>query len=102
MRELNSPSVLRTETSARSSIVRGDNLTVGYGSNTIWRDATFEIGKGEFVAIIGPNGAGKTTLFRLLLGLHQPDSGSIDVFNARPKRGNPRIGYVPQNHMIDN
>jgi zinc/manganese transport system ATP-binding protein len=102
MKEPDSRTVLQTEASAVSSIVTADNVTVAYGSNTVWRDASFEIGKGEFVAIIGPNGAGKTTLFRLLLGLHQPNGGSINVFNARPKRGNPRIGYVPQNHIIDN
>jgi zinc/manganese transport system ATP-binding protein len=37
----------------------------------------------------------------LLLGLQQPISGTIKIFNARPKRGNPQIGYVPQRHIID-
>jgi zinc/manganese transport system ATP-binding protein len=81
--------------------VIADNLTAGYPSKTVWRNANFTINRGEFVAVIGPNGAGKTTLFRLLLGLQQPISGAIKIFNARPKRGNPRIGYVPQRHMID-
>jgi zinc/manganese transport system ATP-binding protein len=53
------------------------------------------------VAVIGPNGAGKTTLFRLLLGLQRPLGGSLDILGAPPKRGNPRIGYVPQRHAID-
>ena len=65
------------------------------------RDASFTINRGEFVAVIGPNGAGKTTLFRLLLGLQQPISGTIKIFNEAPKRGNPQIGYVPQRHIID-
>ena len=82
-------------------IVSAQNLVAGYRDNTVWQDATFWIGKGEFVAIIGPNGAGKTTLFRLLLGLQQPLAGSLRVFNAVPKRGNPKIGYVPQSHVID-
>jgi len=67
----------------------------------VWKGATFEIRKGEFVAVIGPNGAGKTTLFRLLLGLQRPLAGRISVFGAEPKRGSPRIGYVPQQHAID-
>src|SRR5208282_3724759 len=58
-------------------------------------------GPGEFVAVIGPNGAGKTTLFRLLLGLQQPIGGSIKLFGASPRRGNPKVGYVPQRHLID-
>ena len=61
----------------------------------------FAIGHGEFVAVIGPNGSGKTTLFRLLLGLQKPISGSLKIFDAEPRRGNPRIGYVPQKHVID-
>ena len=58
--------------------------------------------RGEFVAVIGPNGAGKTTMFRMLLGLQKPTSGTISVFNDQPRRGNSKIGYVPQRHTIDN
>ena len=83
------------------SIIIADNLAVGFRDNVVWKDATFTIGRGEFVAIIGPNGAGKTTLIKLLLGLQQPRHGSIKVFNLPPHRGNPRIGYVPQRHAID-
>jgi zinc/manganese transport system ATP-binding protein len=53
------------------------------------------------VAVIGPNGAGKTTLFRLILGLQSPAGGALRVFNTPPTRGNSRIGYVPQRHIID-
>jgi len=84
-----------------SKIIAAESLVAGYQDNTVWRDASFTIDRGEFVAIIGPNGAGKTTLFRLLLGLQQPLGGTIKIFNARPKRGNPLIGYVPQRHGID-
>ena len=82
-------------------IVTARNLTGGYPDNTVWREASFTINRGEFVAIIGPNGAGKTTLFRLILGLQQPLSGNIEIFNGKPRRGNPLIGYVPQRHGID-
>jgi zinc/manganese transport system ATP-binding protein len=85
----------------QSSLIAGEDLAAGYGQKTVWRDANFAFGRGEFIAVIGPNGAGKTTLFRLLLGLQQPVSGSVKIFNTSPKRGNPRIGYVPQKHVID-
>ena len=53
------------------------------------------------MAVIGPNGAGKTTLFRLLLGLLQPRSGKLVIFGNKPEKGNRRIGYIPQRHVVD-
>lgn len=88
--------------SMQSDVVTAENLTVGYTSKPVWQDANFSVNRGEFVAVIGPNGAGKTTMFRLLLGLQQPINGMIKVFGDKPKRGNPKIGYVPQHHTIDN
>jgi zinc/manganese transport system ATP-binding protein len=85
----------------QSHLIEAQNLVAGYKEKTVWRDANFSFGRGEFVAIIGPNGAGKTTLFRLLLGLQPSLGGSISIFGAQPTRGNPRIGYVPQRHTID-
>jgi zinc/manganese transport system ATP-binding protein len=81
--------------------VTAENLVAGYPGRIVWQGASFSLDRGELVAVIGPNGAGKTTLFRLLLGLQQPVGGTIKVFNENPKRGNERIGYVPQRHVID-
>ena len=86
---------------SQQQIVSGENLVAGYPGKIVWQDANIDLDPGEFVAIIGPNGSGKTTLFRLLLGLLQPVSGALKVFNQPPTRGNPRIGYVPQRHPID-
>jgi zinc/manganese transport system ATP-binding protein len=83
------------------SIIKAENLAGGYNGAAIWRDANFSIGKGEFVAVLGPNGAGKTTLFRMLLGLSKPVAGNITLLGEIPKRGNSRIGYVPQRHVVD-
>jgi zinc/manganese transport system ATP-binding protein len=88
-------------TTASTAIISAQNLTAGYGKKNIWSHADFVIRSGEFVGVLGPNGAGKTTLFRLLLGLSRPVSGTLEVFGATPKRGNPRIGYVPQRRPID-
>jgi zinc/manganese transport system ATP-binding protein len=82
-------------------IVTAEGLVAGYPDKIVWKGASFGFDRGELVAVIGPNGAGKTTLFRLLLGLQQPIGGTIKIFNDPPKRGNPRIGYVPQRHLID-
>src|SRR5260370_25300555 len=84
-----------------SVIIDVKDLDPGYREKIVWRNAHFEINRGEFVAVIGPNGAGKTTLFRLLLGLQSPMAGSMRVFGSPPKRGNKRIGFVPQRHLVD-
>lgn len=85
----------------QTDIARADHLEVGYNGRTVWTDANFQIRPGEFTAVIGPNGAGKTTLFRLLLGLVQPTGGRVELFGRPPRRGNRRIGYVPQSHTVD-
>jgi zinc/manganese transport system ATP-binding protein len=82
-------------------VIHAEHLEVGFQDRVVWRDASFDIRRGEFVAVIGPNGAGKTTLFRMLLGLQRPLAGRLTVFGAPPRRGNRRIGYVPQRHSID-
>jgi zinc/manganese transport system ATP-binding protein len=82
-------------------LVAGEELSAGYGGRPVWGGASFSFSRGEFVAILGPNGAGKTTLFRLILGLQRPTGGSLNVFGSSPKRGNPRIGYIPQRHTVD-
>ena len=82
-------------------VVCAHDLAAGYGPNTVWSDATFDIDAGAFVAILGPNGAGKSTLLRLVLGLLRPRSGTIEVLGEPPRRGNPAIGYVPQARTLD-
>ena len=84
-----------------STVITAKNLAAGYENVTVWKDANFAIEKGEFVAVNGPNGAGKTTLFRLLLGLQQPFSGTIEMLGTKPSKGNPHVGYIPQRHTVD-
>ncbi len=99
---MKTPNTKRMQPSMPKMVVEAKNLAAGYRGRPVWRDASFRVNRGEFVAVIGPNGAGKTTLFRLLLGLQQPVSGTIKVLDTPPRRGNPKIGYVPQRHTIDN
>jgi zinc/manganese transport system ATP-binding protein len=89
------------EVGSSSDLIVAEDVTAGYREKVVWRGANFSIGRGEFVAVIGPNGAGKTTLFRMLLGLQPALAGCIKILGATPKRGNTRIGYVPQRHTID-
>jgi len=99
---LNHRSGLPSLSSHGEEAIHAEGLEVAYQDKLVWRDATFHVRRGEFVAVIGPNGAGKTTLFRLLLGLQRPRSGALTLLDRAPRRGNPIIGYVPQRHAIDN
>jgi len=78
-----------------------DDVAAAYGDRLIWRNASFTVNTGEFVAVLGPNGSGKSTLLRLLLGLQPPAAGTLEVLGKRPHRGNALVGYVPQRRNID-
>jgi len=82
-------------------IIQASDLNLRIGSTQLLDDASLAISTGERLAIVGPNGAGKTTLIRCLLGLTQPDSGSIKI-NGRPLAELShtelarQLSYVPQ------
>jgi branched-chain amino acid transport system ATP-binding protein len=63
-------------------LLRARELTKSYGQFIALRDVSFDISKGEIVAVVGPNGAGKTTLVNTLAGLHPPDAGDV-MFEGR-------------------
>jgi len=75
-----------------------DGVAITRNGRTVWSDGTFSVPTGSVVGVIGPNGSGKTTLLEMLLGLLTPSAGHLEVLGAVPKRGNTRIGYVPQNY----
>lgn len=81
--------------------IKISNLTFAYQKSSILQDVTLEITSGEFVGVIGPNGGGKTTLLKLLMGLLQPQTGSISLNNKPPEDLRPHIGYVPQHLDFD-
>ena len=62
-------------------VLRFDNVSMHYhskqGETVALQAVNFSVNEGEFVAIIGPSGCGKTTLLRILIGLIEPDSGTI-------------------------
>ncbi len=88
-------------------LVSLDHLTHSYGGQPVLDDVSLSIAPGEFVGLIGPNGAGKTTLLKLLLGLIQPASGSVQfdcLIDECGRHGGkscrPCIGYVPQRTAV--
>ena len=74
------------------SVITVKNLNFKYPQNNkaALSDVSFCIEKGSYVAIVGYNGCGKSTLARLICGLEQPDSGTIEI------QPNNRIGIIFQ------
>jgi len=64
--------------------VRVDSVTRRFGAVLAVDNVSLTVGHGETIALLGPNGAGKTTTISMLLGLSQPDSGSIEIFGSAP------------------
>lgn len=64
-------------------------------------DVRLDIWPQDSACIVGPNGGGKTTLVKLILGLLEPDSGSIRIGGKTPAAARTRIGYVPQYARYD-
>ena len=78
-----------------------DQATVRLGNRTLWSELDLTVAEGEFLAVLGPNGTGKTTLLRVLLGLLPLSDGAVRVNGRPPSRGNPDLGYVPQQQAFD-
>lgn len=64
-----------------SSTIAVKNLGFSYAQRRILKDISFEVESGAFIAVAGPNGAGKSTLIKLLCGLLNMDSGSIEIYS---------------------
>ena len=62
-----------------NKVIRFNDVSKAYGDKLLFEHLSFELPPAGIVGVIGPNGAGKTTLFRLIMGIEQPDSGSIEI-----------------------
>ena len=82
-------------------IISVENLNYKYPRFEL-KDLSFNVRKGERLALVGPNGAGKTTVFRLLVNLNKAKSGSIKILGQELSKKTEwdirkRIGYLFQN-----
>jgi lipooligosaccharide transport system ATP-binding protein len=87
------------------SHLRARALRKSYGAHEVVAGIDLDLAAGECFGLLGPNGAGKTTTLRLCLGLTEPDSGEISVFDLpvprEARRARTRIGVVPQMDNLD-
>ena len=71
------------ETTAKTPILKAQNLGIRFGGLKAVDDFNIEIGESELVGLIGPNGAGKTTVFNLITGVYKPTEGSFYLCGER-------------------
>jgi lipopolysaccharide export system ATP-binding protein len=91
---------------AARPVLRADNLVKSFRARKVVKGVSVEVSAGEVVGLLGPNGAGKTTIFDMIVGLTQPDEGTISL-NGEPitalpmfKRARNGIGYLPQESSV--
>jgi len=72
-------------------VVEVDHLDKGFDGRMLIKDLSFSLPRNGIVGVIGPNGVGKTTLFKTIVGLEQPDSGTVRIGET------VRLSYVDQN-----
>lgn len=77
-----------------NDVMQIEGLSKRFGSNQLFENVSFEIKRGEHVAIIGDNGTGKTTLLKIINELVPMDSGTIRL------GANVEIGYYDQEHHV--
>lgn len=71
------------------------NVSYSFGEKILYKDAEFELFKGEHMGLIGKNGTGKTTLINMIIGNVIPDSGEMRL------QRNISLGYLDQYANVD-
>jgi zinc transport system ATP-binding protein len=79
-----------------SPVIEVRSLSFAYGRVPTLSGIDLQVEDGEFLGIVGPNAGGKSTLLKLILGLLEPQSGSLRVLGRSPYRASRLLGYVPQ------
>jgi zinc transport system ATP-binding protein len=85
----------------KAIVLQFENVSFSYNNFKVFDSIQFHIHEGEFVALSGANGTGKTTILKLILGLENPETGSISLLGNNPCKVRDRVGYVPQLSSFD-
>ncbi len=86
--------------------LRAENIVKRYKKRTVVKGVSFHVDQGEIVGLLGPNGAGKTTSFYMIVGLIQPNGGTVFLDNENItglpvyKRAQKGIGYLAQEASV--
>ena len=89
------PSLRTQPVTNKNLLIEAEDVSLTFNPRAGVKHVSIAIKAGEIVTLIGPNGAGKSTLVRILLGLLEPDSGTVT------RKVDLRVGYVPQKIAAD-
>lgn len=82
---------------AQNNLIEVNNFQMSFGETQVIKDLSFSVKSGEVFGLLGSNGSGKTTTIRALLGLYQPDNGSLTIKGQTfSPETNIKIGYLPE------
>jgi ABC-2 type transport system ATP-binding protein len=85
-------------------LIRLVQLTKRYGKFTAVDGIDLVVRSGELFGFLGPNGAGKTTTFRMIAGILQPTSGTVEIGGIdilrRPLEAKKRLGFIPDRPFV--
>lgn len=77
------------------------NISKQYDGVRAVDQVSFAVQRGDIYGFLGPNGAGKTTTIRMIMGIIQPDSGSIEISdNNMDNLGGQIVGYLPEDRGL--
>lgn len=89
------------ETAGLVPAVTVRDLRVAYAETIAVDEISFDVPTGSMTAIVGPNGAGKSTLFQAIMGLLNPQRGTVRVLGEPVSQVRRRVAYVPQRGDVD-
>jgi ABC-2 type transport system ATP-binding protein len=85
--------------SLKTPLIQTQDLVKRFGEKIAVDHVTFQVAAGEVFGFLGPNGAGKTTTIKIIAGLLQPTSGSVEVagfdVESQPLQAKAACGYLP-------
>lgn len=84
-----------------SPVLEVHDLTVSYDQSPVLWNVDLSLPSGNLIGVLGPNGAGKSTLIKAIMGLVNPTSGYVKIFDKTLEEVRNKISYVPQRESVD-
>ncbi|MDR1791591.1 MAG: ATP-binding cassette domain-containing protein [Propionibacteriaceae bacterium] len=76
------------------------DATLAFDERVLWEGLNLDVQPGDFITVIGANGSGKSSLLKAILGMRKLTAGEIRLGGQPVRRGDSRIGYIPQQRLI--